>query len=143
MDGIFLAIAGGTTKTSDQLKHDLKYDHLINEIRQEQTDPECTKQTLLLKERDEKMYRIAGVDVSATEAEDSIKSIDMISKLPREYKQPLTEEEKLKREREAFERRFGVNFDDAVNDLLEKDRKMKKKAPDQPKRTNLGPFEGW
>lgn len=114
---------------------------IIGEIRGEQNDPEFLKEKKILQDRNEKMYHVAGVDVSATEAEESIKAMDL-NHLPKIYKQPFTEEELQRREREAFERRFGVNFDEAVDDLLEQDRKSKKNIPDQPKRTTLGPFEG-
>lgn len=140
MNSLFLAIAGGQTKTADQLKKDLHYDHLAGELRNEQNNPGFKR---IVDNKGKKVYHIAGVDVSETDAEAALAAMQL--NLPKEYQKYRTPEEIAQREREAFERRFGVNFDEAIDDLIEQDKKDRNKSGDQTTyhSSECGPYEGF
>jgi hypothetical protein len=164
---IFYAIAGGLKKTEDQTKKDLNYGHLLSDLRVKQREEEedekkrareaggKTDATATPKRSTEKIFHVAGVTVSSADAKAAENSFnppiggtaaaieDEVGRA--ELSKPKNEAERKALSRAAFEKRFGLDFDEAIDSLISSEKREKARAEgmlvDGPVLPN-GPSEG-
>jgi hypothetical protein len=137
---VFSAIAGGQKKNSAQLKHDLETTVLLSDFRTTKGD----KLSGPRNEFGEKQFFVSGVSVSAedvkeaqeAEARAAIASVRTFIPPP-----PRSEDEKKQDERDYFKKKFGVDFDEAIEHMIAREKREKNKIL-VPKSEPLGPSEG-
>jgi len=137
---VFSAIAGGQRKNSAQLKHDLETTVLLSDFRTIKGD----KLSGPRNDFGEKQFFVSGVSVSAVdvreakEAEARAADASVRSFIP---PPPRSEVEKKQNERDYFKKKFGVDFDEAIDHMIAREKREKNQIV-VPKSDPLGPSEG-
>lgn len=151
MPDFFTSILQDQKKTPERTKKDLQIPVVLSDIRsQQQQDGK------VYDDAGGKVYRVSEITVTDKAArEAALENEKRIEPLPAEllHHVPLTLEEREQKEREAFERHFGLGYEAAIDGLISKGRKGKPNEnelptpPEQPKgpnegRQNLEPWAG-
>jgi len=157
---VFNAIAGGQHKSKAQLKKDLNFGTLMDERREKQLKEAADRERKLPPGRRRrgdspggakkvigmgKHFHLAGVSVTAAEAKAAEKSINAPIRAEDPHRRqapPATRAEREALERALFQEKFGIDFDKAVEDLIEADKKKKGKGRAEEAKKPEGPSEG-